>query len=80
MAEDLNVFFSTDSNNWNFNELINKPGLDPYNTNKKLDPSSYNLMKFNSVIMLKEILKHTKQYLENDIIEWIVKNVFKVQK
>ncbi len=35
MAEDLNVFFSTDSNNWNFNELINKPGLDPYNTNKK---------------------------------------------
>ncbi len=37
-------------------------------------------MKFNSVIMLKEILKHTKQYLENDNIEWIVKNVFKVQK
>jgi hypothetical protein len=24
-------------------------------------------------ILLKEILKHTKQYLENDIIEWIKK-------
>jgi hypothetical protein len=23
--------------------------------------------------MLKEILKHTKQYLKNDVIEWIIK-------
>jgi hypothetical protein len=37
--------------------MINKLGINPYNNNKKLDPFSYNLMKFNSVIILKEILK-----------------------
>ena len=26
--------------------------------------------------MVKEILKHTKQYLENDVIEWITKKMF----
>jgi hypothetical protein len=30
MSEDLDVF-STDFNNWNHNEFINKPGIDPYN-------------------------------------------------
>jgi hypothetical protein len=29
-------------------------------------------MKYSTVIVLKEILKHTKQYLENDVIEWII--------
>jgi hypothetical protein len=55
--------------------MINKPGLDPYNNNKKIDSLSYILMKLNSVIMLKEILKHTKHNLENDIIEWIIKKI-----
>ena len=53
MSEDLE-FFSTDFNNWNYNEMINKPGIDPYN-NKRLDPLGYNLKKHNCVIMLKEI-------------------------
>ena len=35
MAKRFKRFFSTDSNNWNLNEMINKPGLDPYNNNKK---------------------------------------------
>ena len=65
-------FFSTDFNNWNYNEFINKSGVDPYNK-KKLDPFGCNLLKYNCVIMLKEILKHTKQYLKNDVIEWIIK-------
>jgi len=30
-------------------------------------------MKFNSVIMLKEILKNTRQYIEDDILEWAIK-------
>ena len=30
MSEHLNDFFSADFNNWNYNEMINKPGLDPY--------------------------------------------------
>jgi hypothetical protein len=29
MSEDLE-FFSTDFNNWNHNEFINKKGIDPY--------------------------------------------------
>jgi hypothetical protein len=74
MSEDLNDFFSSDPDNWNYyNEFLNKPGVDPYNDKRKLYPFGYNLMKYNCVIMLKAILKHTKQYLENDIIEWIIK-------
>ena len=30
-------------------------------------------MKYNCVIMLTEILKHTKRYLENDVIDWKIK-------
>ena len=37
-----------------------------------MDQFGYNLYKYNTVIMLKEILKHTKQYLDNDVIEWII--------
>jgi hypothetical protein len=42
MAEDLDDYFSTDFFNWNYNEMINKPGLDPYNNKKKLDPFGFN--------------------------------------
>ena len=37
-------------------------------------------MKYNTVIMLKEILKHTSQYLENDVIVWIIKKAFQGSK
>jgi hypothetical protein len=37
-------------------------------------------MKYNAVIMRKEILKHTSQYLNNDVKEWILKKPFKVLK
>ena len=37
MSEDLTGFFSTDFNNWNYNEMINNPGVDPYN-NQKIRP------------------------------------------
>ena len=70
-------FFSNDRNNWNYNPFINTPNADPYNKKRVINifnissNNSYNLMKYNCVIMLKEILKHTKQYLENDVLEWI---------
>ena len=51
MSEDLNDFFNTDPDKWNYSEMINKPGFDPYNNKKKLDPFGYNLMKYNAVIM-----------------------------
>ena len=55
-------FFSNDSNNWNYNPFINPPNADPYNLKRTINISSnnsYNLMKYNAVIMLKEILNHT---------------------
>ena len=55
-------FFSNDCNNWNYNPFINTPNTDPYNLKWTINISSnnsYNLMKYNAVIMLKEILKHT---------------------
>ena len=59
-------FFSNDFNNWNYNEMQTKPDIDPFNNNKKLDPFGYNLYKYNTIIMLKEILKNTKQYIEEE--------------
>ena len=43
--------------NWNYNEFINTPNADPYNKKRVINISSnnsYNLMKYNAVIMLKE--------------------------
>jgi hypothetical protein len=37
-------------------------------------------MKYNAVIMRKEILKHASQYLENDVIEWVFKKAFQGSK
>jgi hypothetical protein len=79
MAEDLTDFFCADTNNWNYTECINKPGVDPYN-NQNIDLLSYNLNKYNAVIMLKDILKHTRQYLIDDVIEWMFKNAFQGSK
>ena len=42
MAEDLNDYFSTDFNNWNYNEFINTPNADPYNKNRVINISSNN--------------------------------------
>ena len=60
--------------------MINKPGLDPYNNKKKLDPFSYSLLKYNAVIILKEFLKHTSQYLNDDVKDWIFKKALQGSK
>jgi len=60
LAEEFELF-STDSNNWKYNIMINNPDHDPYNNDKKLDPFGYYLYKYNTIIMIKEILKYTKQ-------------------
>ena len=54
---DESDFLSNDCNNWNYNLFINTPNADPYNKNRTIDISSnnsYNLMKYNAVIMLKK--------------------------
>jgi hypothetical protein len=76
-------FFSNNSNNWNYNAFINTPNADPYNLNRTINitgNNSYNMMKYNAVIMLKEILKHTSQYLNNDVKIWIEKKALQGTK
>ena len=45
-----------------------------------MDPFGYNLYTYDTIIILKEILKHTKQYLENDVIKWIITKCFNGSK
>ena len=76
-------FFSNDCNNWNYDPFINTPNADPYNKKRVINISSnnsYNLMKYNAVIMLKDISKHTSKYLENDVIHWIIKKALQGSK
>ena len=76
-------FFSNDCNKWNYNPYINTPNADPYNLKRTINitgNNSYNMMKYNAVIMLKEILKHTSQYLNDDIIFWIEKKALQGTK
>jgi hypothetical protein len=81
-------FFSNDCNNWNYTPFINTPNTDPYNLKRTINISSnnsYNLMKYNAVITLKEFLKHTSKYLNDDVkaflyIYGFIKKHFKVLK
>ena len=82
MTDEL-YFFSNECNNWNYNPYINTPNADPYNKKRTINISSnnsYNLMKYNCVIMLKEISKHTSKYLNDDVKEWIFKKALQGSK
>ena len=77
------TFFGNDRNNWNYNEFINSPNADPYNKKRVINISgndSYNFIKYNCVIMLKESLKHTIKYLNDDDIDWINKKALQGSK
>jgi len=76
-------FFSNDCNNWNYNLFVNTSNADPYNLKRTINISSnnsYNLMKYNALIMLKEILKQTSKYLNDDVKEWIDKKALQGSK
>ena len=82
MTEEF-YFFCNDCNNWNYNPFINTPNADPYKFKRVINISSnnsYNLIKYNCVIMLKEILKHTSKYLNDDVKEWILKKALQCSK
>ena len=82
MADEFD-FFSNDCNRWNYNPFINTPNADPYNLKRTTTISSnnsYNLMKYNAVIMLKEILKHASQYLNDYVKELIYKKALQGSK
>jgi hypothetical protein len=50
--------------------MRNNPDIDPFNRKKKLNVCNYNLHKCNCSIFLDVMLKYSKDYLENDVIEW----------
>ena len=79
----MNFFLCNDRNKWNYSPYINTPNADPYNNNRTIgitSNNSYNTLKYNAVIMLKEILKHTSQYLNDDIKYGLIKKPFRVLK
>ena len=65
-------YFTNTPTDWNYNILVDTPSIDPY-TNKPFKSMSYNGMKYNVVIMLKEILKNSNNIFHEDILEYINK-------
>jgi hypothetical protein len=65
-------FFSNDKNDWNYNLLIDNPNINPY-TNRPFKDGSYDPMKINCLIMLKEIMKQSNNIFHEDLLEWIEK-------
>ena len=75
---ELNYFTNTQTD-WNFNILVDNPSTDPY-TNRPFKSMSYNGMKYNVVIMLKEILKNSNNIFHEDILEYINKKCLQGSK
>lgn len=67
------IYFSNNINDWNYNQLVQKPNIDPYSVKNK-EIKSYNGKKWNSIIILKELLKHCN--FNNDVKIWINKKCF----
>jgi hypothetical protein len=80
--KDLNsyplIFFSNNKNDWNYDELIDNPLINPW-TNKAFKSLSYDDMKFNIIIFLKEIIKYSNNFHE-DLHDWINKKCFQKSK
>jgi hypothetical protein len=63
-------FFTNNKNDWNYNILIDNPN--PY-TNRPFKDGSYDPMKINCLICLKEILKYSPNIFHEDVHEWLNK-------
>ncbi len=71
------IFFSDNINNWNFSPLVLNPSINPYK-NKAFNNNNnqyYDGLKYNCVIMLKEILKYSKNLYNDDLKQWIKKSI-----
>ena len=72
-------FFTNTPTDWNYNILVDNPSTDPY-TNRPFKSMSYNGMKYNVVIMLKEILKNSNNIFNEDVHEYINKKCMQGSK
>ena len=71
---DLN-YFSDDVNKWNYSPLVLNPNINPYK-NKPFNNNNnqyYDGLKYNCVIMLKEILKNSNNLFSEDLKQHIFK-------
>jgi hypothetical protein len=68
-------YFTNDPADWNFNQLVDNPSINPY-TNRAFKSGSYDGLKYNAVIFLKEILKNSNNLFNDDILEWVNKKAF----
>jgi hypothetical protein len=68
-------FFTNNKNDWNYNILIDEPNINPY-TNRPFKDGSYDPLKINCLIMLKEILKQSNNIFHEDLLEWIGKKCY----
>ena len=74
------IFFTNNADDWNYNVLVDNPDVNPY-TNKLFNVNGhYDGMKYNCVIMLKEILKQSNNIFNHDVLEWINKKCFQKSK
>ena len=72
--KDLN-FFSSNPDAWNYSTLVLNPNINPYK-NKPFNNNNnqyYDGLKYNCVIMLKEILKYSNNLFSDDLKQWIFK-------
>ena len=73
-------FFTDNIDDWNYNILVTNPDINPY-TNKLFNKNGhYDGMKYNCVIMLKEILKQSNNIFHEDIHNWLNKKCYQKSK
>ncbi len=63
-------FFTNNKNDWNYNILIDEPNINPY-TNRPFKEGSYDPLKINCLICLKEILKQSNNIFHEDLLAWV---------
>ena len=73
-------FFTNNPDDWNYNQLVDNPDINPFNNKLFNKNGHYDGMKHNCVIMLKEILKQSNNIFNDDIKEWIIKKCFQKSK
>ena len=79
--KDLN-FFSSNPDAWNYSPLVLNPNMNPYK-NKPFNNNNnqyYDGLKYNCVVMLNEILKHSNNLFSEDLKQWIFKKALQGTK
>ena len=76
------IFFSDVVNSWNYSPLVLNPNINPYknkpfNNNRNQE---YDGLKYNCIIMLKEILKNSNNLFSDDLKQWIFKKTLQGTK